>query len=94
MFEMRRDDDGTVRLIGRLDAAEAEDHKAAFEALTGPLVFDCSELDYVSSAGLGVLLVTFRRLKTAGQETKFVRMLPRVRNIFSYAGLDRVLSIE
>jgi anti-sigma B factor antagonist len=94
MFQIVRGDDGRVRLSGRLDAVEAEKAKAVLDGLQGPVVFDCAELEYVSSAGLGQLLVTYRRLKTAGHELKFVNMMPRVRNVFTYAGLDRVLSIE
>jgi len=94
MFQIVPGDDGRVRLSGRFDAAEAEQVKAILDSLQGPVIFDCAELEYVSSAGLGLLLVTYRRLKTAGHVLKFVNMMPRVRNVFTYAGLDRVLSIE
>jgi len=94
MFQIRRHDDGRVELSGRLDAAEAEGAGTVLKTLDGPVVLDCAELEYVSSAGLGVLIVTYQRLKTAGHELRFVNMLPRVRNVFTYAGLDRVLIIE
>lgn len=94
MFEIRMESEGTIRLAGRLDAAEAERAQKALSAVHGPVTFDCEELDYISSAGIGVLIEAYKRIRAAGHEVRFVRMLPRVRSIFAYAGLDRVLNIE
>jgi len=33
-------------------------------------------------------------LKAAGKEFRLTQMQPRVRNVFMYSGLDRVLTIE
>jgi anti-sigma B factor antagonist len=93
MFEMERHE-GTVTLAGRLDAAEAENARDAFRALQGPLVVDCARLDYVSSAGLGLLVEAHKRLAAAGQTMRLIRLQPRVRNVLAYAGLDRVLTVE
>ena len=94
MFEVRLVSVGLARLTGRLDAAEAEKARKSLDALSGPLVLDCSELDYVSSAGIGLLVETYKRLHLAGQTLRLVNLLPRVRNVFAYAGLDRVLTLE
>jgi anti-sigma B factor antagonist len=94
MFEVRVVSEGLARLTGRLDAAETDKARRALDALAGPLVLDCSELDYVSSAGIGLLVETYKRLHTAGQTLRLVHLLPRVRNVFAYAGLDRILTLE
>jgi len=62
--------------------------------MNGPLRLDCSELDYISSAGLGVLIELHKRLVAAGQTLTLANLVPRVRNVFMYAGLDRLLNIE
>lgn len=94
MFEIRVLEPGTVRLAGRLDAAEAERVGSELLAIRSSVRLDCSELDYISSAGIGVLIELFKRLQASGQTMTLVNLLPRVRNIFRYAGLDRLLTIE
>jgi anti-sigma B factor antagonist len=94
MFEIQVLEPGRVRLSGRLDAAEADRTLAELARLDGPLTLDCGELDYISSAGIGVIMETYRRLTKAGLGLTLVGMTPRIRNVFRYAGLDRVLQIQ
>jgi anti-sigma B factor antagonist len=86
--------DGTVALTGRFDASQADAAKEKLGGIQGPLVVDLSGLEYISSAGISVLLVTYKRLADAGQSMKLVNMSDRVRNVFHFAGLDRVFEIE
>ena len=94
MFEIRTASPGQVSLVGRLDAAESDRALQVFRGLEGPLVVDCSALDYVSSAGIAVLMDTYKRLATAGHSLRLVNLTPRVRNVFTYAGLDKLLGIQ
>ncbi|HTK31861.1 MAG TPA: STAS domain-containing protein [Candidatus Saccharimonadaceae bacterium] len=94
MFEVRPVAEGHVKLAGRLDAAEAERARPTLTALTGSVTLDLSELDYISSAGLGLLVETYKRLHAGGHSLRLVGLLPRVRNVFGYAGLDRIFTIE
>ena len=94
MFDLRVGAEGTVKFIGRLDASEAERVLAAVRALGGPMTADFSELEYISSAGLGLIIETHQRLTRQGHSLRIVNLTPKVRNIFTYAGLDSVLRIE
>jgi len=94
MFDVEIGSNGNVSLVGRLDAAHADRAQEALGTLNGPLVADCSRLDYVSSAGITVLLHVHKRLKGAGQSLRLVGMIPRVKTVFSYTGLDKILEIE
>ncbi|TMQ55774.1 MAG: STAS domain-containing protein [Candidatus Eisenbacteria bacterium] len=94
MFSMQLEPHGVVRLTGRLDASEADRAIDGLDAITGPVTLDCSNLEYISSAGLSVMLVTHRRLRAAGHALRLTNLQPRVRNVFTYAGLHRVLQIE
>lgn len=93
-FDLRTPVPGTVQVRGRLDAEEADSAAAYFRNLPGPLTVDCSELDYISSAGISVLMETYKRLLAAGQGMKLVQVNARVRKVFMYAGLDKILGIE
>ncbi len=94
MFHVQAGGEGVVRLVGRLDAAEADGAMAALSGLEPPLTADCAELDYISSAGLGVIMETYKRLHRLGHSLRLINVPPRIRNVFRYAGLDRVLQID
>jgi anti-anti-sigma factor len=86
--------DGRVRMSGRLDASQAPAAQAFMDKLAGEVVLDCSALDYLSSAGLGVLLKTQKRLMGAGGRMRLVGVSPHVRDIFAYSGFDQIFDIE
>jgi anti-sigma B factor antagonist len=94
MFDVQFDRDDHVRLIGRLDASQADAATEALRRLTGPAVADCAGLEYISSAGIGVILEVYKRLHEAGHTLVLTNLTPRIRNVFGYAGLDRVLRLE
>lgn len=94
MFAIQVGSDGVVRLSGRLDASEAGRAIDDLEAIAGPVTLDCANLEYISSAGLSVMLVTHKRLLAAGHALRLTNLQPRVRNVFTYSGLHRILQIE
>ena len=94
MFDIEIGAEGNVRLIGRLDAAEADRAQQVFRGFNHPLVVNFTDLEYISSAGISVLIETYKRLTAAGHSFRLTNMKPRVRNVFAYAGLDRLLQIE
>jgi len=94
MFKLEPLAAGKVKLVGRLDAAEAEQASSAFAGLDGPIDADCSALEYISSAGISVLMVTYKRLHQKGHVFRLSAVQPRVRNVFIYSGLAPLLGIE
>ncbi len=94
MLELRIEAGGLVKVQGRLDAAESDRALATLEKLAGPLTLDCSQLEYISSAGISVVMQTWKRLNGQGSSLRMTGMTPRVRNVFAYAGLDKVLDIQ
>ena len=57
--------DGSVVISGRLDAAQCQLAQSFLDRVEGPVTLDCSRLEYISSAGLGVLLKTQKRLSAS-----------------------------
>ena len=94
MFDIRSEADGRVFMSGRLDAAESDRALQVLRGVTGPATLDCSGLDYISSAGIAVIMDTYKRLSSAGQTLNLVNLTPRVKNVFTYAGLDKLLGIH
>lgn len=94
MFKIRVGEDGIVYLTGRLDASQVEAAEAVLGQVTQSTVADLSGLDYVSSAGIGVLLSAYKRLSDSGATLKLVNLSPRVKTVFHYAGLDTLFPLE
>ena len=86
----------TVALSGRLDTTTAPELDAALkEALPGvkELVLDFSALDYISSAGLRVLLSTQKRMSKQGSMT-LTGVNEGVMEVFEITGFSGILTIE
>jgi anti-sigma B factor antagonist len=94
MFEIRWGGEGDLKLIGRLDASAAEGAMAALKDLDCSVTADCAALEYISSAGLGVIMTMCKQLRGRGLTLTLVNLSPHVRNIFRYSGLDLVIEIR
>ena len=93
MFEIRREGEGNLKLVGQLDASAAEEARGMVQDLACSVTADCAELDYISSAGLGVIMELYKRLHGLGLTLRLLNLSPHVRNVFRYSGLDRVIEI-
>lgn len=81
---------------GRLDTITAPDlEKAVKENLDGvkALTFDLSDLEYVSSAGLRVLLSAQKAMNGLG-EMKVCNVNETIMEIFDVTGFSDILTIE
>jgi anti-anti-sigma factor len=86
--------DGAVVATGRLDAAQAATAQAFLDRVQGTVTLDLASLDYISSAGLGVLLKTQKRLMASGGRLRLAGVRPHLRDIFVYSGFDKLFEIE
>ena len=86
----------TMAVAGRLDTTTAPELDAAIkESLEGieELVLDFSDLEYISSAGLRVLLATQKSMQTQG--TMIVKGVNEiVMEVFEVTGFCDILNIE
>jgi len=94
MFDIRRGDNGMIEVQGRFDASQVTKAREGLDKLNDSAKLDFSELDYISSAGIGAIVVTYRRLSEIGKTLSLANLSPRIRNVFHYAGLDRIITIE
>lgn len=93
MFEAKITENGEILLSGRFDASQVERAKETFNKITKSTVVNLKDLEYISSAGLGVLLSTQKRLKESGNSLKLINMNKPIRDVFSMAGFDRIFEI-
>ncbi len=94
MLQIDNSEPGTIRLEGRFDASQEDVARKAFGAIAGNCTVSFEGLEYISSAGLGVLLEAQRRLDQNGHALRLVEMKPPIKNVFTIAGFDAVFEIE
>ncbi len=94
MFAIDKGPDGIIVISGRLDAAQAPTAQALLDQVEGTVTLDCRGLEYISSAGLGVLLKTQKRLMAGGGKLRLAGVSRHLQDIFGYSGFDRLFEIE
>ena len=87
----REGDKLTLAPIGRVDTVTALELESAI-VLDGveELVFDLAQVDYVSSAGLRVLLSAQKKM--AGKSMKIANSTPAVKEIFDVTGFSDIFT--
>ncbi len=94
MFNVTLNTENRIHLTGRFDASQTDLAKNVFDQVEQSAVVDFSDLDYISSAGLGILLMTQKRLMEKGHKLKLINMNNHVREVFKYARFDFIFEIE
>lgn len=88
----------TLALSGRLDtvtqAELAAELEKVFAAGKADLVFDLTALEYISSAGLRVLLSAQKKVKALGAKMKIAGANATVKEIFEVTGFADIMTIE
>ena len=86
--------------VGRVDHHSAPALEAALAPLIktacagkGMLALDFAGVDYISSAGLRILMVTAKELRAAGAKIAVADLKPVVAEIFAISRFDRVLGV-
>lgn len=95
--EQRRGDIPILSLSGRMDSTSSPDAEAALNRLIAggdrSIIVDLANLEYISSAGLRVLLAGQKRLKQAGGALMLAALRPEIRKVFDIAGFNRLFPI-
>ncbi len=58
------------------------------------ILIDCRNLNYISSAGLGVFMSYLEELKAKNIQMVLFGLSEKVSNVFNLLGLDQLLNIE
>ena len=64
------------------------------DEVDGAKTVDFMELEYISSAGLGVLLKTQKRLAENGASLKIINVNNHINDVFRYSGFNAIFDIE
>ena len=87
-----------VSLVGRLDTMTSPELEKAlvpyFSESGLELVLDCVSMEYVSSAGLRVVLMAHKNITSKGGKFIIKNLSKEVRSVFDMTGFSRILTIE
>lgn len=85
-------------ISGRVDtvtSSELEKAVSPFWSEAGiTLVFDCADLEYVSSSGLRVILTSHKMISAKGGEFILRNLNREVRQVIDLTGFSRILIIQ
>ena len=94
MFDIQYDDAGIIVCSGRLDAAQCEKGQTFMDEVSASSTLDFSQLEYISSAGLGILLKTQKRLVDSGAALKIINVNNHIYDVFHYSGFHTIFDIK
>lgn len=87
-----------MAVSGRLDATTSPELEKEIAAWWAPgsaknLLLDMTELAYISSAGLRIILAASKKLKAAGGKIALSGLQPLVMDVFRISGFEAVIPI-
>ena len=87
----------TLTVEGRIDTLTSKELEEEITAEMGnfdSLILDFADLEYISSAGLRVLISTQKKLKADNIPMIIKNVTDSVNEIFRMSGFDKILKIE
>ncbi len=88
----------SVDVKGRIDGSTAvafeEAVRSAVEETDRALIMDFGQLDYISSAGLRVILLTAKSLQSQDAKLVLCGLSDSIREVFKISGFDKLLQIH
>ncbi len=85
-----------VAIAGNLDSTTSPDAQKKLDAVLAgarKVALDFSELDYISSAGLRVLLGAAKQLRASGGTLRMFGLNQSVREVFEISGFSAILAV-
>ena len=87
----------TIEVKDRIDTVTAPDFENEILDEMGKfdsLIIDFTNLEYISSAGLRVLIATQKKLKPENIPMTIINVNDTINEIFRMSGFDKILKIE
>ena len=87
----------TLEITGRLDTTTVPNLEAVINELfedTKELIFNMSGVEYISSAGIRVLLGAYKKMTTSEGMVRIEKANETVREVFEMTGLSDMLDKE
>ena len=87
-------DTQTLILSGTFDTSKAEKVKEVLENVENSITVDMSGLDFICSAGVGIMVMTYRKLKEKGEDIYLINLNEHIKKVYKVSLLDKVFNIQ
>lgn len=87
----------TLSVKGRIDTLTSVEFDGAIQEEYGnfnSLIIDFNDVNYISSAGLRVLIATEKKLDAENIKMVILNVNDEIQNIFKLSGFDKILEIQ
>ena len=93
-----RDEIKIVAIEGNLDTTTAPDAESCFNELVNDgstkILVDFTAVDYISSAGLRVLLATAKKMQAVGGSLRMCGLNEAVQEVFDISGFSTIFNLH
>ena len=90
--------DQVLSICGRIDTITSNQLSEEIDkAMTNKfekLVLDFGDVDYISSAGLRIIIVAQKKITAGGKKLELTNMNETVKNVFDITGFSQILNIN
>ena len=91
------DEELTMQIEGRIDTVTSQDLEgeitSEFDNFNS-LILDFENVEYISSAGLRVLILTESKLKEKNGSLELINVHDTIKEILRMSGIDKLLTIQ
>lgn len=101
MLDLQDEFDDDVLVLnptGRIDGANAKEYEETLIGRIGAghtkILMDCESVNYISSAGLRVLLMTSRRATESAGKLVLCAVQSQVQEVFKFSGFAEIIPIH
>jgi len=86
-----------IRIEGEIDIYSIEKFRETIEekikTQIPEIILDCSELSYMDSTGMGVLIELRNKTKEMGQKIIMINPRPNIKKLLALTGVDKIIEI-
>lgn len=83
-----------IKISGEFDTSKKDEAKEILANLTDSVTIDLSELEFISSAGIGILVMAYQNLKKQNKNFTLINLKPHIKKVFEVSLLDTVFNIK
>ena len=87
-----------ARASGRIDSSNSREFHSGLEAVVNDddsaVVLNFEDVSYISSAGMRVILLTAKSLRSSGMKFVLCSMNDSIREVFKISGFDKIIPIH
>lgn len=95
MFSIQyQEDSKIVNISGQFDHSRVRESKEILEKIENSLTINMTGLDFICSGGIGILVMTYSRLKKNGMDLYLTNLNEHIANVFKVSNLDSIFTIK